>query len=168
MIDTRANKTFPLAALLFCLLFSASCADVSDRANRILGTDPDSRKLKLLAVMDELSQIEIPSDPREFKVAIQKKDKIYETVAKIKNPEDLSALAMLSRAMAQHCRRAVECVEQSRLDNTYEKAFWAAVKFLARDADKNRDVLERLKNMAVLSGTEVVDWENIVDGRKFL
>ena len=162
----RLTKTLWFLLTLCCLLFSLSCKQTSNETNELESQHPDTRKLRLLSALNQLSKIHMPSDAKDEKLIAQKQEEIYKIVTQFDNPEDISALAMLSRSMSHHCRY-VECSKQSQLEPTYDNAFWASIKILAKDVKKNRDVLDRLKYMAVLDGTDDGDWGRIVERKEF-
>lgn len=127
---------------------------------------PDTRKLRLLSAMDELAKMRFVrgnDDAEEIKGKHLEIDKI---VARFENPEDISLLAMLSRSMARHCQ-FVECKMQSEIEPVFDSAFWACIKRLSKDKEENREVLERVRYMATLNGTENGDWERLTEGKEF-
>ena len=164
------NKTFCLKVgtnMLFVILmvFFLSCQSYqSDKLNndKISNNDFDNRKVKIISILQELSDIRYSDDNQ----VEENKLKIRKTVDKIDDAEDLMTLALMSKTLARSCQD-IECFKRSNLRPTFDITYWAAVEKLATKKEDNKKVLDELKIRSQLSGTDIGDWEKIVDGKEF-
>ena len=146
---------------------SSDLAKEPETLNGKINCTGDECKKQLILALEDLSKIEMPQGLTEAQIDLKHKE-TQKVVDRFDNPEDISGLAMLSKAMARHCSyRNVTCEKESRLISTYNNAFWFCVKKLAKNVEQNRRVLDELKFLSVLNGTEKGNWESIVDGKEF-
>ena len=50
----------------------------------------------------------------------------------------------------------------------HNNAFWFCVEKLAKNQEQNRKVLDELKFLSTLNGTEKIEWESIVERKNLL
>lgn len=153
--------------LVISVIFVSSCEKKSETLDGKTTCIGDECKKQLILALEDLNKVEMSANDNDEQLN-EKRNRIQQVVNRFDNPEDISGLAMLSKAMARHCSvRDVTCSKESKLISTYDNAFWYCVKKLAKNIEQNREVLEELKFLSVLNGTEKGNWENIVDKKEF-
>lgn len=172
------NKTFYLKVgtnMIFVILivFFLSCQNYqSDRLNndKISNNDFDNRKIKIISILQELGDIRYSDDNQveenRLKNSEENRLRIRKTVDKLNDAKDLMTLALMSKTLSRNCVDS-ECFKRSELRSTFDNTFWVAVEKLATKKEANKKVLDELKFFSQLSGTDIGDWEKIVDGKEF-
>jgi hypothetical protein len=122
----------------------------------------DREKLKTVVIISELAKIRAPKDAP---VSEADKDKIYKLVGRLKEKEDLIALAKITLAFRRHTSgEDLEC-RKSSIIPVFEIAFWRSVEILAQDkSEENIEEMKRLKEELHIDGGDAYDWSTIVDG----
>lgn len=156
-----------LIFLIVSVIFLNSCEKKNETANGKITCVNDECKKQLIIALEDLSKIEMSDGLTETQVDANHKE-IQKVVDRFDNSEDVSGLAMLSKAMARHCSvRDVTCSKESKLISTYENVFWKCIKKLAIRKEENKKILDELKHLSQLNGTEKGNWEQIVEGKEF-
>lgn len=160
-------KNILLVLCMSLAVFFSSCEKKTETFNEKINCSGDECKKQLIGALEDLSKIEMSDELAKNQIDSKYKE-IEEIVSRIAKPEDISGLAMLSKAMARHCSiRDIPCSKSSKLIPTYENAFWVCVKKLAIKKEENKEILDELKFFSQLSGTDLGDWQRIVDGKEF-
>ena len=161
------NKIVLIIVLVMPVTFFSNCEKKSETFDGKITCTGDECKKQLILALEDLRKIEMPDGLTETQIEL-KHNEIRKVVDRFDNPRDISGLAMLSRAMGRHCSIPdIICEKESKLISTYDNAFWFCVDKLAKNVEQNREVLDNLKFLSVLNGTEKGNWGSIVDGKEF-
>lgn len=163
-------KVLCFATLVFITSVAfASCAknekiqtDSLDELLQNVESSCDKEKLKTVIIIAELAKIKVP---RDAPVTETDKDKIHQLVERLKEKEDLIALAKITLAFRRHTSGDnIKCSDSSFIPVS-EIAFWHCMKILAHDKSKeNIEDMKRLKEELHIDGGDAYDWSTIVDG----
>ncbi|CAN5563607.1 hypothetical protein BH10ACI1_BH10ACI1_35260 [soil metagenome] len=160
-------KEILLVSLVVSVIFFSSCEKKNEILNGKITCVGDECKKQLILALEDLSKIEMSDGLTETQIDLKHKE-IQSVVNRFDNPQDISGLALLSKSMARHCSISdVTCSKTSKLISTYDSAFWDCIKKLSIKKEENKKVLDELKFLSQLSGTDVGDWGRIVDGKEF-
>jgi hypothetical protein len=124
-------------------------------------SESDTRKIKIITGLQRL--LELPFNPNGSNFS-DNREKITKIIDEFDNPDDISTFALMCRSLAYHCSD-MECFKFSNLRPTYDNAYWSIVEKLAKDKEKNKEVLERIKRESFLDAGSLYNWEHIVDGK---
>jgi hypothetical protein len=166
-VTNMENKLFNLkiekcVIVTVLLLGVLSCQSYQTNNEKTSNNYVDSRKVKIISLLQELSDVHYFNDNQ----IEENRVKIGKAIDKLENAEDLVTLALMSKTLAKNCLD-VECFKSSDLRPTYENTYWEIAKKLATKKEENRKVLEDLKIRSQLSGTDIGDWDKIVEGKEF-
>lgn len=159
-------------SLFLCSLFVVvSCSSQTTKISYgdVEQSEADRGKIRLVAALQELSEIKYSVELAETDPARMREEnnqRIGEVLDKFKSASELATLALLTRTLSQHCGN-VECFKASALRPTYENTYWKIVERLAANKEPNSELLKELKVRSQLIGTDIGDWERIVDGVPF-
>jgi hypothetical protein len=156
--------------ILACLILAMISCGQKDKAQTnlsdelLLETDStcDKEKLKTIVIISELAKIKVP---RDAPVSETDRDKIHQLVERLKNKEDLIALAKITLAFRRHTSgEDIKCSDSSVIPVS-EIAFWHCLRILAQDKSKeNIEDMKRLKEELHIDGGDAYDWSTVVDG----
>src|SRR5215203_4014633 len=123
------------------LIFGTGCSSGPNKSDQLKNCVGDQCKKALLVGLEDLVKIEWEEGLSEDRIAAKHLE-IQRIVDRFDNPNDLEALALLSKTMARHCSvRDVTCSKQSRVLPTFENSYWTCVKKIAIRRDQNRVIL---------------------------
>jgi hypothetical protein len=155
-----------LLMLIACTFAWFSMNSTGCSESRLPTTGPckgDGCKRALITALQELSRIETNE---KGELGESQRAEIKAVVGRFTEPQSVANLALLSKAMGATCADVV-CSKESKLETTYETAFWYSVKVLAENKASNKNVLASLKHQAALNDTDKGEWERIVEGKEF-
>ncbi len=147
------------------IIFSFSCQTYQSgklKNDIVPNSDYDARKIKIISILEELSDIKYSNDSQME----ENRQKIIKIIDKLENPRDLMTLALMSKNLSGNCHD-IECYKASNLRPTYENTYWAVVKKLTVNKEENKKILDELKIRSQLTGTDIGDWERVVDKKEF-
>jgi hypothetical protein len=123
--------------------------------------ESDVRKIKIITALQKLQKYAMDSDEKTNKTKLEK---IKEIIKEFENPDDIATFALMCRSLSYHCSD-MDCFKYSNLRPTYDNAYWAVIEKLAKDKEKNKDTLDRIKRESFLDGGALYNWGHIVDGK---
>lgn len=159
------QRTKLVVSLFGLLIVFGNCTSEQNNIKskaEIPASESDVRKIEISNAIQDLIKIPLSLENK----IDEDKAKIKHIVDKFNNPRDILTFALICRHLSSHCQN-IECFKGSNLRPTFEIAYWQSVKKLAIDKTTNKEELNELKEKSFLKGTDVGDWEKIVNGIDF-
>jgi hypothetical protein len=156
----------PVVLVFLVISFFISCtkensqADIESELLKGAELNCDKEKIKTIVIINELAKIKAP---KESPVPPADLNKIHKLVERLKDREDLTALAEITWALRSNSSGELECT-QSCLIPVFEEAFWHCITILAADrSEENLMRMRLLKEKLNIGDASGYNWSTIVD-----